>query len=125
MILRNTVLMTVVSGWALGGTSVAAAPDATYQGYALVIKTTPIIEHTKTRVPVQRCTWEQLPSRTRYYPAYNERRVMERRLKRCRTDYKTRIIKNTVGFDVTLIYNGETFSRRTVEHPGTRLPVSI
>ena len=103
----------------------AMANAASYTGSARVVKATPIISRSVSNVPIKRCTWEALPSRTKYYPEYNERRVTERHAKRCRTSYESRPKQNITGYDVTLEYNGERFERQTDVHPGTRMSVSI
>ena len=103
----------------------AMANAANYTGFARVVKATPIISRSVSNVPIKRCTWEALPSRTKYYPEYNERRVTERHAKRCRTSYESRSKQNITGYDVTLEYNGERFERQSDIHPGTRMSVSI
>ncbi len=102
-----------------------AAQAATYPAYAEVLEAKKIVQQKQTRTPVKRCTWEQLPSRVRYEHRYGERRVIERRAKRCRTSYQSRTVNEVTGYDVTLRYNGETFTRRTLTHPGTRIPITV
>lgn len=103
----------------------AMANAVSYTGSARVVKATPIFSRSVSNVPIKRCTWETLPSRTKYYPQYNERRVTERRAKRCRTTYESRGKQTITGYDVTLEYNGERFQRQTDVHPGSRMSVSI
>jgi len=98
---------------------------SSYPSFADVIKAEAITRRETTRTPVRRCTWEQLPSRVHYYPHRHERHVTERRAERCRTTHESRVVEHIVGYNVTLRYNGETFSRRTNAHPGRRMPVSV
>jgi hypothetical protein len=90
-----------------------------------VVKATPIVSRSVSKVPIKHCTWETLPSRTKYYPEYNERRVTERRARRCRSSHESQVKQNIIGYHVTLEYNGERFVRQTTVHPGSRIPVSI
>ena len=114
-----------------GDVEAALDPDAAtvYPGYAEVLRVEAITQRQQQRTPVQRCTWEQLPSRVRYQPSYGHgpavRRVTERRAKRCRTVYRDNTVEQVTGYDVTLSYNGEIFTRRTLTHPGARLPVTV
>ena len=103
----------------------ASARTTTYPAYAEVVRAEKIVQQTQNRTPVKRCTWEQLPSRVRFEPRYGERRVIERRAKRCRTSYESRTVEHITGYNVTLRYNGETFTRRTLTHPGTRMPITV
>lgn len=108
--------------------AIGSVPDthaASYPAYAEVVRAEKIVQSKQTRTPVKRCTWEQLPSRVRYEHRYGERRVIERRAKRCRTTYEHATAEHVTGYNVTLRYNGETFTRRTVTHPGTRMPISV
>ena len=105
--------------------STQAAKSTRYAGYAQVIDVKPLVSRQMSSVPVKRCTWERVPSRVRYYPQRYERQVTERRAKRCRTSYESRVVENTTAYHVTLQYNGVTFTRRTDKHPGTRMPVTL
>ena len=98
---------------------------AAYPAYAEVVRTEKISHLQDRRTPIKRCTWEQLPSRVTYEHRYGERRVVERRAKRCRTVYETRTIEQIPGYNVTLRYNGELFPRRMQVHPGVRVPVTV
>jgi len=101
------------------------ARTATYPAYAEVVRAEKIVQPQQTRTPVKRCTWEQLPSRVRYEPHYGQRRVIARRAKRCRTTYESRTVAHVTGYNVTLRYNGTTFSRHMPVHPGTRVPITV
>jgi len=106
----------------------ADAPHAettAYPAYAEVLQVRSVSQPVRSQSPVRRCTWETLPDRVSYDRRYGERRVIERRAKRCRTIYETRTSTRVTGYDVTLRYNGETFTRRMSVRPGDRVPVTI
>ena len=98
---------------------------ASYPAYAEVVRAEKISHLQHKRTPIKRCTWEYLPRRVTYEHRYGERRVIERRAKRCRTVYENKTIEQITGYDVTLRYNGETFTRRMQIHPGVRVPVTV
>ncbi len=125
MILTHRTFWTILGAGLLSPVYAFASDSASYQGYARVTKVTPVLSRSVTRVPVERCSWRRLPSRVRYYPQAGERRLTERRAKRCRTEYQSRVTEKTTGYEVTLNYNGESFVRRTQTHPGERMPVSV
>lgn len=104
--------------------TVAGTGKISYPAYAEVVRADKITTREQQNTPIKRCTWEQLPSRV-HYERYGERRVVERRAKRCRTTYDTRTVERVTGYQVTLRYNGETFTRRTLTHPGRRVPITV
>ena len=95
----------------------------TYVGLAHVVRTEPIVARHVERVPVKRCAWEYAPERRRYYDRYEAPQA--RRIKRCRTSEESRVRETITGYEVTLRYNGETFTRRTDTQPGARMPVQV
>ena len=104
--------------------------NSQYPSFADVVHVEHIIENVRKPVAIKRCHWEQLPDQVRYERYHPERhirskRVIERRAKRCRnvTEYRTQ--KITKGYNVTLRYQGETFTRHMMQRPGARVPVSI
>ena len=125
---HSAIICTALAVIATLTASAHAAPDktgvASYPAYADVISARKVTERESRQTPVKRCTWERLPSEVRY-ERYGERHVIERRAKRCRTVYETNSVDRIVGYDVTLRYNGETFTRRMRTHPGVRLPVTV
>jgi uncharacterized protein YcfJ len=116
-------VVTMVSGNARANGQPHAG--ATYPAYAEVVRAEKVSHLQHRRTPIKRCTWEQLPSRVTSRYRYGEPQVVERRAKRCRTVYETRSIEQITGYDVTLRYNGEIFTRRMQVHPGVRVPVTI
>ncbi len=94
-----------------------------YVGFARVVRADPIVTRHVERAPVKRCAWEYAPDRLRHYERYDSSHT--RRIKRCRTTREARVHKTITGYNVTLRYNGETFTRRTEDHPGTRMPVRV
>ncbi len=95
----------------------------TYVGLAHVVRTEPIVARHVERVPVKRCAWEYAPERRRYHDRYDTPRT--RRMQRCRTSEESRVRETITGYEVTLRYNGETFTRRTDTQPGARMPVQV
>lgn len=124
-LLALSIAAAALANHAAAEVSTQAAQTTRYAGYAQVIDVKPLVSRQMSSVPVKRCTWERLPSRVRYYPQRYERQVTERRAKRCRTSYESRVVENTTAYHVTLQYNGVTFTRRTDKHPGTRMPVTL
>ena len=106
-------------------TPVAVSAAQTYQGRAEVIAVHPLKRSKTTLVPVKQCHWQQLPQRVQHYPHRYERRVIERRAKRCRTVEQSRTVQHITGYNVTLRYQGETFTKFSRTHPGSTMPVSI
>ena len=96
---------------------------AAYAGMARVVRADPIVARRVEKVPVKRCAWEYAPVRRRYHERYDTPHA--RRIQRCRTTQETRVRETVTGYDVTLKYNGETFTRRADEHPGSRMPVHV
>ena len=94
-----------------------------YVGFARVVRADPIVTRRVERVPVKRCAWEYTPVRRRYHDRYDTPQA--RRIQRCRTSQESRVRETVTGYDVTLRYNGETFTRRTAAHPGARMPVQV
>ena len=109
-------LITPFAQAATGGTE-------SYVGFAQVVRADPIVTRHVERVPVKRCAWEYAPVRRRHYERYDSPHA--RRIQRCRTARESRVRETVTGYDVTLRYNGETFTRRTDTHPGARMPVQV
>ena len=103
----------------------AAAPPITYPSFADVIASKPIHSQKTVYTPVKRCTWETLPSVERYSRNGYERRVTERRAKRCRQENRPVIRKQVIGYEVTLRYQGSVFTRTTTTKPGNRMPITV
>ena len=97
----------------------------TYPSFADVVRVEEMTAMTTVRSPVKRCTWEQLPDQVEYNRYRQERRVTERHARRCRTIYESKAVRTVTGYNVTLRYNGETFTRQMSARPGPRLPVSV
>ncbi len=103
----------------------AAAPPTSYPSFADVIASKPIYSQKTVYTPVKRCTWETLPSIERYSRNGYERRVTERRAKRCRQENRPTIRKQVIGYEVTLRYQGSVFTRTTTTKPGNRMPITV
>ncbi len=97
----------------------------TYPSFADVVRVEEMTAMTTVRSPVKRCTWQQLPDQVEYNRYRQERRVTERRARRCHTIYESKSVRTVTGYKVTLRYNGETFTRQMSARPGPRLPVSV
>ncbi len=105
------------------GAEAAELGTGTYVGLAHVVRTEPIVARHVERVPVKRCAWEYVPVRRRYHERYDTPHA--RRIQRCRTSEESRVRETITGYDVTLRYNGETFTRRTDTQPGARMPGEV
>ena len=103
----------------------AAAPPTAYPSFADVIASKPIYSQKTVYTPVKRCTWETLPPTERYSRNGYERRVTERRAKRCRYETKPSVRKQVIGYEVTLRYQGSEFTRTTTTRPGNRMPITV
>jgi uncharacterized protein YcfJ len=128
MLLKSMILYVTVLSVMSSAPPVKAASTGKvtrYPGFADVISVKEIVQLNTQQTPQKRCTWEQLPDRVVYDRYRQERRVTERRARRCRTEMTSRTVRRVTGYNVTLRYNGETFTRTTVLHPGKRMPVSI
>ncbi|MCR9259438.1 MAG: hypothetical protein NXH95_06930 [Pseudomonadaceae bacterium] len=103
----------------------AAAPPTAYPSFADVVASKPIYSQETVYTPVKRCTWETLPSIERYSRHGYERRVTQRRAKRCRQENRPVIRKQVIGYEVTLRYQGSVFTRTTATKPGSRMPITV
>ncbi len=120
--------------WSLALTSFVCLPstfaNSQYPSFAEVVGVESISQNVRKPIEVKRCRWEQLPDQVRYERFHPDRyshtkRIIERRAKRCRTVTEYRVRKITTGYNVTLNYQGETFTRHMLQRPGSRVPVSV
>lgn len=103
----------------------AESRSVAYVSYAEVINSTPIYAHRTVNKPVKRCVWEQLPPVERYHRGGLERHVTERRAKRCRYENTAAQTRFVTGYEVTLVYQGSTFTRITSKKPSKRMPITV
>lgn len=122
---KDTGLLIFTVAFLTQGPAFAAGLPTAYPSFADVIASKPIYSQSTVYNPVRRCTWETLPSVERYSRNGYERRVIERRAKRCRYENRPQFSKQVTGYEVTLRYQGSVFTRTTATQPGNRMPITV
>jgi uncharacterized protein YcfJ len=103
----------------------AESSSVAYASFAEVIDSKPIYAQRSVSTPVKKCVWEPLPAIEHYHRGGLERRVTERRAKRCRYETTTSPRRFVTGYEVTLLYHGSVFTRFTSKKPSKRMPITV
>ncbi|XOV82629.1 MAG: hypothetical protein ACFHXK_17435 [bacterium] len=121
------VWLVILAGLVAYGTSFAAGsgPPSAYPSFAEVVSSKPIYTRETVYTPVKRCTWETLPALEHYSRNGYERRVTERRARRCRYVNRPSVRRQITAYEVTLRYQGTEFTRITATRPGKRMPITV